>query len=328
LRNAGLWSIAGRALTRRPTTAPLALDPVREKFLGWLPAPATIPPAELAVALCLAHLWDVGDHWPLAERQAAAATLTTPADLKSWPPLRFTFWAGAGRNVPPPDLSALAAPFDNLARLTQWLEGLDWAQTRTATSHAADLAALLLATQRRDAAQHLLVWLNVHHHTDSGAWTFGHDIERVEALVAAAHCLPLYAALGQPLPEPAPLLAAVLAAQKSNGLFGPDAYADTLVLELMASLSRTTDHRASTVRLAARLAAQAVVRRQQPDGGFSGAPVAWLTAGVTPATPSTNSDQWSAWCRSHSLAALAARWPDLFAPTAGWSLRPLPETIP
>jgi len=252
--------------------------------------------------------------------------------------------------------------------IAYWLVARDWANPWLEGNNIMFLASFLIQEWERTgnsqyevAAHTIFDWLDEHQNPETGYWDLNQGASLLNAMAGAFHLYFLYLYLGRPVNFPKRIIDSTLSLQYPDGLFDPrgggGACLDLDAVDILVKFSLLTDYRAEEVKAALTRAFEAILRNQNPDGGFceakrpplwhksckrrvaelvgldrllhrpwQGRPVEYMSYSSWGKIRYRvdESDLWSTWVRPLALALISSRYPGEFIDDINWRFRRTP----
>lgn len=248
-----------------------------------------------------------------------------------------------------------------------WLATRDWTDPWLESNSIMFLASFLIQEWERTgnpiyekATCAIFDWLDDHQNPETGYWDLGQGASLLDAMAGAFHFYFLYFYLGRPVNYAERIIDSTLALQQPDGLFDPrgggGACIDLDAIDILVKFSMLTDYRATDIKAALTRAFEAILRNQNPDGGFceakrpscrkslkrrvaelvaldrllnrpwQGRPVEYVCySGWDKMRYRVDeSDLWSTWFRPLALALISTRYPGEFIDDINWRFRRTP----
>lgn len=252
--------------------------------------------------------------------------------------------------------------------IEHWLASRDWTNPWLESNNIMFLVSCLVQewertghTQYQAATHTIFDWLDDHQNPETGYWDLNQGASLLNAMAGAFHFCFLYFYLGRPVNYAERIIDSTLALQQCDGLFDPrgggSACLDLDAIDLLVKLSMLTEYRAEDIKTALAYAFEAILRNQNPDGGFCEAkrPPLWQKSLKRRAAELVSldrllnrpwrgqpvkyvsysgwdkmryrvdeSDLWSTWFRPLALALISTRYPGKFIDDMNWQFRRTP----
>ena len=283
---------------------------------------------------------------------------------------QFTFFGLAALDAlgaqPPYPLTFLKTFLDS-NDVEYWLATRDWTNPWLESNNIMFLVSFVIQEWERTgnsiyegAAHAIFDWLDDHQNPETGYWDLGQGASLLNAMAGAFHFYFLYFYLGRPVNYAERIIDSTLALQQPDGLLDPrgggGACQDLDAIDILVKFSLLTDYRAEDIKATLIRAFEAILRNQNPDGGFceakrppwrkslkrrvaelvaldrllnrpwQGRPIEYLSYSSWDKMRYRvdESDLWSTWFRPLALALISIRYPGEFIDDINWQFRRTP----
>ena len=232
------------------------------------------------------------------------------------------------------------AQFETPGAIAAWLDRLDWSNPWLESNRVMFVLAGLIhrAEKEGDTAapalyHQVLDWLDRAQDTKTGLWGTEQGASLLNAIAGAYHFVPFYEYVHRPVRSVSKIIDAALSLQQDDGLFGPGpgggACEDLDVIDLLATLTKQFNYRASDVKKSLIRSFWSVWNLQNADGGFPyaarGSRETYRFGSWTPLeVDMRESDVFASWFRLMALETVRCTYPEDLPEIGAWRFRRWP----